>query len=127
MRRCVRIGVSRGNGAVAIGIIGSVSYRVSRRRREIGIRLALGAPRVQVAGVMTRGAAVPVCLGLIAGLTAALPLGRLATSFLYGVTPTDGLTIVSALLLLGGVAALAAYVPAHLATRVNPMDILRAD
>ena len=112
---------------VVVGIVGSVSYGVARRRREIGIRLALGAQRVQLAAVMTRGAAVPVCLGLLAGLAAALALGRLLTSFLYGIAPTDGLTLVAALLVLTVVAGLAAYVPAHRATGVNPMDVLRAE
>ncbi len=112
---------------VVIGLVGSVSYATSRRRREIGIRLALGAQRVQLAVVMTRGAAVPVCLGLLAGLAAALALGRLVTSFLYGIAPTDGLTLVATLLVLSVVAGLAAYVPAHRATGVNPMEVLRAE
>ncbi len=110
---------------VVIGIVGSVSYGVSRRRREIGIRLALGAHPVHVAGVMTRSTIVPVCLGLLAGLTAALALGRFVTSFLYGIAPTDGLTLLAALVVLSGLAGLAAYCPAHRATRGNPMDVLR--
>ena len=112
---------------VAIGIVGTVSYAAARRRRETGIRLALGAHRLRVTRDMTRGTAAPVCVGLVVGLGAALSLGRLAAAFLYGVTPTDGVTLVSAVLLLGGIATLAAYLPARRATGLNPMEALRTE
>ena len=112
---------------VAVGIGGAVGYGVSRRRAEIGIRLALGARRRQVTAVMTRAAVVPVAFGLFGGILCSLAVGRLVSTFLYDVTPTDATTMVVASCLLAGVAALAAYVPAHRATAVSPMDVLRAE
>jgi predicted permease len=112
---------------VAVGIVGTVAYGVARRRREIGIRLALGAQRTSVTRTMTRAALEPVALGLAAGAAATLLLGRFVAGFMYGVTPTDGPTFAAAVLLLGGIAAVAAWVPARRATRVAPSEVFAAE
>jgi predicted permease len=108
-----------------LGIYGVISYIVSERTHEIGIRLALGARSrdilrmvlYQGLGLATAGAAV--------GLVCALIVSHLMTGLLYGVRPTDPLTFVSVALLLIGVALLACYIPARLATKVDPMFTLR--
>jgi ABC-type antimicrobial peptide transport system permease subunit len=76
---------------------------------------------------MTRAALEPVALGLAAGAAATLLLGRFVAGFMYGVTPTDGPTFAAAVLLLGGIAAVAAWVPARRATRVAPSEVLAAE
>ncbi len=118
---------SVGLAIAIIGVYGIISFSVARRRREIGIRLAIGArPRAMLAMVLRQGvrlAAVGAVLGLAAGWGAT----RFAASLLYGVTPTDTLTFVAVPLLLTGVALLACLVPARAAARVNPADVLRSE
>ncbi len=110
-----------------IGIYGVVSYSVSQRTREIGIRLALGAPLRGVTGMFVRHGLVLSGIGAVCGLTAALALTRLMKSLIYDVSPADPLTYgaVSAGLILG--ATLASYLPARRATRVDPVEALRAE
>jgi len=108
-----------------IGIYGVISYSVSRRTREIGLRVALGAGRVSVLRmVMGRGMAL-VGLGLLVGTAAALLLTRMMASLVYGVSSTDPLTFAAAAALLMTVAAIACLVPAARAVRIDPAIALR--
>ena len=108
-----------------IGIYGVMSNAVTQRTQEIGIRLALGARTTDVLKLIIRDGLMLVCIGVALGLAGAYALTRLMTTLLFGVTPTDGLTIgvVSAVLI--GVALLACFIPARRATRVDPLVALR--
>ena len=109
----------------ASGIFGVISYSVSRRTNEIGVRVALGASRAAVLRMISRETAVLTLAGVAAGVPCALAVSRLATHMLFGVSPQDPLTIgvvVAALLL---VATVAAYLPARRALRISAMDALR--
>jgi putative ABC transport system permease protein len=112
-------------GLAAIGIYGVMSNAVTQRTQEIGIRLALGASTIDVLKLIIRNGMTMVIIGVALGLAGALALTRLMTTLLFGVTPTDGLTIglVSAVLI--GVAFLACFIPARRATRVDPLVALR--
>jgi predicted permease len=111
----------------SIGLYGVVSFSVSRRVREMGIRMSLGARASQVVGlVVTRTLAV-VAVGGLAGLAMAVVLARIIRFFLVGVSPADPLTLVSIPLLLGGVAVAAALIPARRACTVNPVEALRSE
>jgi ABC-type antimicrobial peptide transport system permease subunit len=109
----------------AVGLYGVMSYTVSRRTREIGIRMALGAARGSVLWMVLREVAVMLSAGIVIGLPVAIGLSRFVESQLYGLSPTDPATLVLASTLLSGVAMLAGYVPARRATRVDPMLALR--
>jgi ABC-type antimicrobial peptide transport system permease subunit len=108
-----------------IGIYGVVAWSVSRRRNEIGIRMALGARPAGIHRLVMAQALLPVWCGLAAGVAAALALGRVLNSLLFGVSPHDPLTIVVVVTLLSGVAALAGYIPSRRAARIDPLDALR--
>ena len=109
----------------SIGIFGLLSYNVAQRTREIGIRLALGAvPRDVVRLILVRAAAL-VAIGLAIGLGAALILARGLETFLFGVTPTDPVTLLAVLVLIGCSALAATLVPARRAAAVNPMQAMR--
>jgi predicted permease len=108
-----------------IGLYGVMSYDVARRTHEIGIRMALGAQGRDVVGLVMRETLLLVVIGIIIGLGAALATTRLLTSLLYELKPNDPLTIALASLLLLTVAALAGYLPARRAARVDPMEALR--
>jgi predicted permease len=109
----------------AIGIYSVLSYSVRRRVREIGIRLALGASLRDVLRMVVFEGMRPTLLGLAIGAVAALALGRLMTSLIFGVKPTDPLTFLGVALLLALVAFLASIVPAYRAAKVDPMVALR--
>ena len=111
----------------AIGIYGVLSYSVSRRTREIGIRMALGATRGGVASGILREGLVMTAVGIAIGLTAALVLSRFMASVLFDVKPGDPLTYVAVAVILLGVAALSTLLPARRATGVDPLIALRAD
>jgi putative ABC transport system permease protein len=111
----------------AVGIYGVTSYSVSRRTHEIGIRMALGAGRSDVLKLVVRQAMILALLGCGTGLGGALALARLMSGLLYGVRPTDGATFVSVTIVLCSVGFLAAYIPAHRATRDDPMAALRCE
>jgi predicted permease len=108
-----------------VGLYGVMAYTVTRRTREIGIRMALGALGRQVAAAVLREAGVLVAIGLAVGLAASWFLGRYAESQLYGVTPADPATIAGAAVVLAIIATLAALVPARRASRVSPITALR--
>ncbi|HLM99195.1 MAG TPA: ABC transporter permease [Bryobacteraceae bacterium] len=109
----------------SLGIYGVVSYSVSRRRNEIGIRIALGARGGDVYRMVLRQGLAPVALGLIAGVAVALAAGRILSSLLFQVSPTDPFTIGAVTILLAAVAVVACSVPAVRAMRVEPMKALR--
>src|SRR5271156_157218 len=108
-----------------IGMYGVISYSVAQRTQEIGIRMALGAARGNVFGMVLAQGARLAGLGIVIGLAAACAVTRLMASFLYGVQPTDPITFVAVSGLLVGVALLACYLPARRATRVDPIIALR--
>jgi predicted permease len=109
----------------AIGLFGVMSYAVARRTSEIGIRIALGAQQRQVLGATMRESLVLVAGGLIIGLAVAIGASRFVASLLFGVAAQDSLTIALAMLMMALVGALAAYLPARRASRVDPMVALR--
>jgi putative ABC transport system permease protein len=106
-------------------LYGLMAYAVSRRTREIGVRLALGAPRAAVVRVVLGSGLAVTAAGAIAGLAAALALGRYAASLLHGIVPTDAAAIAGALALLVVVSALASFFPALRAARVDPAQALK--
>jgi tetratricopeptide (TPR) repeat protein len=111
--------------ALELGIYGVVSYAVTQRTREIGLRMALGARRRNVLSlVMGRGMKL-VVIGVAAGTAAALAVTRVMERLLYGVSPTDPLTFSSVALVLMSIALVACLVPACRAARVDPMEALR--
>ena len=109
----------------AIGIYGTLAYAVERRTREIGIRLAVGAQRPAVFRLILRQGLSLVAFGLIAGLAGALGLGQVLTTFLFGVSAHDLVTLTSVSVLLACVATLACLIPARRAMSVDPMVALR--
>ncbi len=108
-----------------VGLYGVVAYGVARRMNEIGVRMALGAERRDVLWMILREALSLVGVGLAVGLPVALAAGRLVSSQLFGLRPSDPATFTLATLSLVAVAALAGYIPARRATRVDPMVALR--
>jgi predicted permease len=111
----------------AVGIYGVISYAVSQRTREIGIRLALGARSASVLTLVMRQGLAPAAAGIAAGLVAAALLTRFLGSVLYGVAPVDGPTFLAIPLLLLAVAATSVLLPALRASRVDPNEALRAE
>jgi len=110
-----------------VGLYGVISYMVARRRNEIGIRIALGANRANVLRLVFREAAILLLAGLALGTALAVAAARTAGSLLYGLQPTDPLTIELAVGLLAVVALAASFVPAFRASRLNPMTALREE
>jgi putative ABC transport system permease protein len=111
----------------AIGIFGVMSYTVSQRTREIGIRMALGAQGGSVVSMVVRQAMILAATGLALGTVAALALSRTMTTLLFDMSPTDPVTFATVAGVLGFVAFLASYVPARRAANVDPIDALRAE
>ena len=109
----------------AVGIYSVLSYAVRRRVREIGIRMALGASHSDVMKMVVTDGLKPILLGVAIGLAAALALGRVVSSLIYGVRPTDPLTFATVAVLLVAVGVLATAVPAYRATHVEPICTLR--
>jgi putative ABC transport system permease protein len=109
----------------AVGIYGVMSYAVAQRTREIGIRMALGAQAGTVLKLVVGQGLKLVAAGVLLGLAGSLLLTRLMSSLLFGVSPTDPLTMLTISLMLVGVALLASYVPARRAAKVSPMVALR--
>ena len=109
----------------AVGIFGVMSYSVSRRTREMAIRMALGAGRQEVLRLVLREGLIVATVGIAVGLVAALGLSRVMAGYVFGIKSTDPLTFTAASLLLIAVALLASYVPARRATKVDPTVALR--
>ena len=111
----------------AFGVYALLSYTVSQRRREIGVRMALGAQRGAVVALVVRQGAGLAAAGTILGLLTSAASVRLLDSFVFGVATDDPLTLVATPLVLAGVALLACWLPARRAARINPMDALRVE
>jgi putative ABC transport system permease protein len=111
----------------ALGVYGVVAYSVSQRVREFGIRMALGARPGEIVGMVVRQTLTLIGLGLVAGIVCAVPATRLMRGMLYQIGPNDPITFVSIGALLALVGCLAAYLPAKLGTRLDPVTTLRAD
>ena len=109
----------------AIGLYGVLSYVVSQRTQEMGIRIALGAGTREVLELVMGQALRVTAWGVVLGVGGALAASRAIASLLYGVTPHDPLVLSLVIVILGAVAALASYLPARRATKVDPMVALR--
>jgi ABC-type antimicrobial peptide transport system permease subunit len=114
--------------AIAIvGIYGVISFVVVRRRRELGIRLAIGARPREVLMMIVKQGLILAFIGIVVGSLAAIGLTRFGVSLLYGVAPTDPTTFVVVPSVLMGVALLACLVPARAAARLDPVEVLRGE
>jgi putative ABC transport system permease protein len=108
----------------SLGLYGTISYGINRRVAELGLRMALGADRGTVLWMVLREALTLVVIGLAAGVPLALVAGRAIASLLVGVAPGDPLAFGGGAIILLAVAAMAAYLPAHRASRIEPMTAL---
>jgi predicted permease len=108
-----------------LGLYGAVAHRVNQRRREIGVRMALGARRSRIISLLLRQGLLPVAIGMALGAMASLGLGVALSGVLFGVGPADPLSLVVASAALGLAATVACLVPAHWASRVDPLIALR--
>jgi ABC-type antimicrobial peptide transport system permease subunit len=111
----------------AIGLYGVLAFNVAQRTPEIGLRVALGAERTQVAALIVRDALSMTSVGLITGMVAAGPASRLLLNLLYGVNPADAAAWIGAPAIVLGVSLVAALLPAHRASGVSPLAALRHD
>jgi putative ABC transport system permease protein len=125
----VLLGVFGGTAAIlaAVGIYGVMSFSIAQRRREIGVRMALGANQRSVLRLVGRQAISMITLGLLLGLVGSVALTRLLESSLWNVKSTDPLTFAAVSLFLGAIAVVACVVPTREATRVDPADAVRAE
>ncbi len=112
-------------GLASIGLYGILAYSVNQRKREIGLRMALGASRQSVLGLILKQGMSLVLTGVLIGFAASLLAGRLLSRMLYGVSASDPLSVAGAALMLLAVALVACYLPARWATRVDPLVTLR--
>ena len=111
----------------AVGIYGVMSYAVTRRTHEMGVRAALGASRAEIVSLVLRRGMRLAVIGVAGGLIAAIALTRYLAAMLYGVRPSDPATLAAVALLLGGIVLLACYIPARRATAVDPLVALRCE
>jgi len=111
----------------AVGLYGLMTQMVNARRREIGIRMAMGADPAQVVRSMLGGAGKLVAVGVVAGCALILAAQPVVRSLLFGISPLDGLSIAAATALLAAVSALAAFIPARRAATIDPIETLRAE
>jgi putative ABC transport system permease protein len=110
-----------------VGVYGVLTYAVAQRRRELGIRLALGARPARLVGAVLVQSLRPVVAGIAAGILSSLLLARLLIGLLFGVTPTDPATYAAIALLAAAAAGLASFAAARRATLADPMSALRAE
>jgi ABC-type antimicrobial peptide transport system permease subunit len=110
-----------------VGLYGFLAFRVTQRRREIGIRMALGATRAATAGLVLRDTARMAAIGLALGLALAAAAARMEAAVLFGVHPLDALSLAGALFVLAIAVAAAAWLPARRAASIEPMQALRAE
>jgi ABC-type antimicrobial peptide transport system permease subunit len=111
----------------SIGVLGVLAFTVSQRTREFGVRMALGAKQSQVLGMVLMEGAMLAIVAVVVGVVAASFLSRFLADLLFGVTTTDVTTFLGVAATLATVAIAAAYLPARRATRVDPMEALRAE
>ena len=111
----------------AIGVYGVLSFAVSQRTQEIGVRMALGAERRDVLRLVVRQGSTLALIGIVAGLAAAFGVTRVIRTLLYNVTPTDPVSFGGVAIFLAAVACLASYVPARRAMDVDPVVALRSE
>jgi ABC-type antimicrobial peptide transport system permease subunit len=111
----------------AVGLFGLMSYSVARRTNEIGIRMALGARSQDVLRLVMGESMTLVIIGIVIGVAVALGLSRLIATLLFGLAPTDALSLATAVLLMIAVSAFAGYLPARRASRVDPMVALHQE
>jgi ABC-type lipoprotein release transport system permease subunit len=116
-----------GLALASVGLYGVLSYLVVRRRRELGIRMALGASGGQVRRIVLREGLRLTAIGLVIGTTAALGLARLIRSFLFGFDSVDGIGVAMAMGTMTAVAVLASDLPARRAAATDPVEVLRHD
>jgi predicted permease len=109
----------------ALGLYGVLGYSVTRRTREIGIRIALGSPRAKICGLIVRQGMIMIGVGILAGVAVSLSCGPVIQHFVYGVTPHDPVMIIGVATLLVAIAILACWFPARRAMNVDPMEALR--
>jgi ABC-type antimicrobial peptide transport system permease subunit len=109
----------------AVGLYGATAHMARSRRREIGLRIALGAQRSDIVRLMLRENVWIILAGTAIGLAGAVAVGRVIESLLFGITPTDPLTLGTAAVLLGLVALMSSLWPALRASRLNPLESLR--
>jgi predicted permease len=114
-----------GTVLAALGVYGVLAYAVAQRSREIGLRIALGAPAGRIRGMVTRQVAAMALAGLALGVVAVVGLGGAARGFLFGVEPSDPVALLAGAVVLTVVMFAAAYLPARRASRVDPMSVLR--
>jgi ABC-type antimicrobial peptide transport system permease subunit len=110
-----------------IGLYGMMAYSVNQRRREIGIRMALGAPRETVYRLVLKEAAQVTAIGAVAGLVLSIAGAAMIRKMLFGTPPWDALTLASVTTLLAIASLLASYIPLRRAASVSPVEVLRAD
>jgi ABC-type antimicrobial peptide transport system permease subunit len=112
-------------GLASIGLYGILAYSVNQRQREIGVRMALGAARTSVLGLILKQGMSLVLTGVLLGFAASLLVGRLLSGMLYGLTAGDPVSVAASAIVLIAVALLACYLPARWASRVDPVVALR--
>jgi ABC-type antimicrobial peptide transport system permease subunit len=110
-----------------LGLYGVMSYMIARRRKEIGIRMALGADRRRVVQLILKEAALLLAVGLVMGVALSLWAGQVAEKLLFGVQPRDAVSLGGAVVLLSAIAMLAGYIPARRAAAEDPMSAVRIE
>ena len=111
----------------AVGIYGVIAYSVLQRMQEFGIRMAVGAGRTDILGIVFRHGLLLTATGMLVGISGALLLTRLITHLLFQVSPFDLTSFASSVVLLGAISVFAFLIPAVRAARLNPMNVLRGD
>src|SRR5262249_55173615 len=112
-------------GLASVGLYGNMAYSVSQRKREIGVRMALGAAQTSVLRLVLKQGMSLVLTGVCIGFVASIFVGRLLSRMLFGVSPSDPMSVAMAAFVLSAVALLACYLPARRASRVDPLVALR--